>query len=278
MLLPTVVTQKDLSQVLKKARSFQASMNPKCQCSVCKRPLNFDDLALCTSQNIPFACSVHLPKLIAKRLHTFKAHIAKNLSTFLTSAGVPPRFLDCSFSNFHCPPGNPTVLKACYVTTQSSSQNTSHGIFLRGTNGTGKTHLAISILRATLLRGIVNCHFIKIPHLLFQVKKAFKSTSFDTEDLLIQRFLKYDLLVLDELGVEKATPWTLQTLYLIIDGRSSHLKKTVFTSNLTLQDIEDNIDARFASRIVEMCTLLDVAGGDYRISSKQNKLKGGSNA
>lgn len=250
------------------------SMNPKCQCTVCGKPLNFDDLSLCTSQNIPFSCKVHYPKLLAKRLHKFKAHIAKNLSTFLASAGVPPRFLDCSFSNFHCPPGNPTVLKACYQVTQDSSTNPSHGIFLKGTNGTGKTHLAVSILRASLLRGSTNCQFIKIPNLLFAVKKAFKSSSQDSEDSLIRRFLTYDLLVLDELGVEKATPWTLQTLYLIIDGRSSHLKQTVFTSNLTLQDIEDNIDARFASRIVEMCTLLDVKGRDYRISSKKNKLQG----
>lgn len=274
MLLPTVVTPKDLSQVLKKARSFQNSMKHKCQCTVCKQALNFDELSFCSSNSIPLSCSTHSQDFIDKRLKERRAHISKNISSILAQKGVPPRFINCSFLNFHCPPGDKNVLNKCHSIPSSLSSQNSQGAFLMGPNGTGKTHLAVSILRATILRGILNCRFIKLPNLLFEVKTAFNNNSSDSEGLLIQRFLDYDLLILDELGVEKATDWSLQTLYLIIDGRSSNLKKTVITSNLALQEIQDSIDARFASRIVEMCTLVKVVGQDYRLLSKKNKLKG----
>ena len=196
---------------------------------------------------------------------------AANIGKLLLEKGVPPRFLNCSFDSFVCPPGRKGALQAA---KQIAHSNLSTGLFLTGPNGTGKTHLATAILRDSILNAEVFCRFIKIPTLLFAVKKAFASDVHDSEEVLIQRFIDYDLLILDELGVEKATKWALQTLYLIIDGRSSNLKKTVFTSNLTLQDIEDNLDPRFASRIVEMCKIINVHGPDFRLLRKNGKTGG----
>ena len=242
------------------------------KCSVCKKPLSFDELQQSSSKQLPLLCKKHIDKLLSNQLSARKLYLITRIQNILSKKGVPPRYINCSLHNFNAPPGRSSTLNSARIVATSSLS--SQGIFLTGPNGTGKTHLAVSILRETLLRYTDSCRFIKIPPLLFEVKQAFKSNFYDSEDLLIKRFLNYDLLVLDEIGVEKATPWALQTLYLIIDGRSSHLKKTVFTSNLTLQDIEDNLDARFASRIVEMCKIVKVDGEDYRLLSKKNKLKG----
>ena len=244
------------------------------RCSICKIPLSIKEISICTDLNIPLLCTFHTTECKTDALSARKLYFIANIHKVLSSKGVPPRFINCTFNSFHCPPGHRSALTA--AKTVATSSLSSQGIFLTGPNGTGKTHLAVSILREFILYHSDSCRFIKIPPLLFEVKQAFKSNHYDSEDLLIKRFLNYDLLILDEIGVEKATPWALQTLYLIIDGRSSNLKKTVFTSNLTLQDIEDNIDARFASRIVEMCKVVKVDGGDYRLLSKKNKLKGAS--
>lgn len=244
------------------------------KCSVCKKPLSFEEAQQSSSQNLPLFCKKHLEKSHYDTLNARKLYLITHIQKILSTKGVPPRHINCSLHNFNVPPGRSSALTSARIV--ATSHLSSQGIFLTGPNGTGKTHLAVSILRETLLRYTDSCRFIKIPPLLFEVKQAFKSNFYDSEDLLIKRFLNYDLLILDEIGVEKVTPWALQTLYLIIDGRSSHLKKTIFTSNLTLQDIEDNLDARFASRIVEMCKVVKVDGEDYRLLSKKNKLKGAS--
>jgi len=267
--MQSAVSKENLNRVLQNLRSSQKSMN---KCSLCKAPITFEEVQRSSSQNLPLFCKTHLEKHHHDTLNARKLHLITHIQDILSRKGVPPRYINCSFSNFKVPPGRASALTS--ARTVATSPLHSQGIFLTGPNGTGKTHLAVSILRQTLLRYTDSCRFIKIPLLLFEVKQAFKSNSYDSEDLLIKRFLNYDLLVLDEIGVEKATPWALQTLYLIIDGRSTHLKKTVFTSNLTLQDIEDNLDARFASRIVEMCKVVKVDGPDYRLSSKTKKLKG----
>ena len=242
------------------------------RCTTCKEPLSLEEIQQCSLQQLPLLCKKHLDKLLSNQLSARKLFFITNIKKILSAKGVPPRYINCTFSSFHVPPGRSTALAS--AKRVAVSDLSSQGIFFTGSNGTGKTHLAVSILRETILHYSDKCRFIKIPPLLFEVKQAFKSNFYDSEDLLIKRFLNYDLLILDEIGVEKATPWALQTLYLIIDGRSSNLKKTVFTSNLTLQDIEDNLDARFASRIVEMCKVVKVDGPDYRLLTKQNKLKG----
>lgn len=102
------------------------------------------------------------------------------------------------------------------------------------------------------------------------VRRAFKENFPDSEANLIKKFVDYDYLVIDELGVEKTTEWGLQTLYLIVDGGSDNLKQTIITSNLTLQDIDDKLDPRLASRIVGMSgVILELECEDWRLAIKK---------
>lgn len=150
------------------------------------------------------------------------------------------------------------------------------GLFLTGKNGSGKTHLAVAAMREVILSGNTNCKFIKVPNLLFEIRRAIRSDARDAEEAIITRYLDFHLLVLDELGVEKDTEWTLQTLYLIIDGRDSYLMPTIITSNLSLKGIADKLDLRLSSRIIGMCRLLSLECEDWRkIARKRKKMAGG---
>lgn len=186
----------------------------------------------------------------------------------MTARNVPLRFLGCSFENFQ-PLGENRKknLRVCqqYVLSHELGQ----GLFFTGPNGTGKTHLAVAILRSSLLRGELNWYFVKTPYLLMAIRSSFKKESSDSEASLIKQFVDYDYLILDELGVEKTTDWSLQTLYLIIDGRSDYLKPTIITSNLSLQQIEDKTDPRIASRIVGMSRSVRFSCDDWRIKTRR---------
>jgi len=85
---------------------------------------------------------------------------------------------------------------------------------------------------------------------------------------LIQEYSEYDLLVLDDIGVEKNSEWVQQTLTNIIDKRYSEMRCTVFTSNCELGEIETRLSTRIASRIAGMCVVVRLAGSDRRVLAK----------
>jgi DNA replication protein DnaC len=148
-------------------------------------------------------------------------------------------------------------------------------ILFVGKTGCGKTHLAVAIVRELVKRGvIVDAKFITAPELLLEIRATFgkqkkQSDPFDggrdpdTEGEVIDRYSKCELLILDDLGSEKVSDFTIQSLYLVIDRRNRELKPTIVTTNLSLEEIETQIDARMASRLADM-KVVKLTMPDYR--------------
>lgn len=204
-----------------------------------------------------------------KEREKYLTKIRTNIIDLLHRRNIPLRYVQCSFGNFTYVDDD-----TAWIRTQCSDYVEDHkpggGLFLYGPNGTGKTHLAVAIMRDLSLKGELDWYFIKTPYLLMNIREAFKRDFSGSESKLIDRFIDYDYLVIDELGVEKTTDWSLQTLYLIIDGRSDRLKSTIITSNLSLQGIENGLDPRLASRIVGMSKeLLEFTCDDWRLRKKE---------
>jgi len=196
------------------------------------------------------------------------ADIAASIDSIMLYRNIPRRYLHCSLANFRIVDGSTgKAHAACQEYIENHQEG--EGLFLHGLNGTGKTHLAVAVMRELCLKGQLNWYFIKSPRLLMTIREAFKKSLSNSESNLIDRFVDYDYLIIDELGVEKVSDWTLQTLYLIIDGRSDRLRSTIITSNFSLQGIEDEVDPRLASRIAGMSKeLLELTCDDWRLKKK----------
>lgn len=83
---------------------------------------------------------------------------------------------------------------------------------------------------------------------------------------MLRKYLDTPLLVLDDLGAEKTTPWALQSLYVILNKRGSELRQTIITSNLSLDEMSNELSDRIASRIKGMCKVVVMKGKDRRLA------------
>ncbi len=95
--------------------------------------------------------------------------------------------------------------------------------------------------------------FFKTSEILNDIKACYDNPDRDEQAFLTQ-LSEADFLVLDDFGSERPTDWVLGVLYLLIDRRYENMKHTIFTSNLSLDEIAEKFgDDRITSRIERMC-------------------------
>ena len=188
----------------------------------------------------------------------------------LQAAQIPPRYDHCTLENFDLPPGARELHLAHRIATAYSRDypglvdRDRSGIFFFGSVGTGKTHLSVAIARQLLERGIA-CRFADYRQLLKDIQATYDPTNPATEASVVRPLLDVEVLVLDDLGVGRATEWALETLHYILNHRYSHRLATIVTSNLDEGDaLEQGLGARLRSRLHEMCVLVAMHGSDFR--------------
>lgn len=123
-------------------------------------------------------------------------------------------------------------------------------IFTHGQVGTGKTHLLSAITRSRYIWGW-SCWFAYVPAFLARLKRSYDAGKEDeTSGDLLGRAMSVDLLVLDDLGVEKLTSWSSETLTLVLNDRYATKRATVISSNFDVAGLVDRYE-RIADRIRE---------------------------
>lgn len=169
---------------------------------------------------------------------------------------TPPRFQDADIT--HC---RQEIQDWCANVT-----DTRQGLYLHGACGTGKTYAAYAI-KHEMLRQKLNTKVWNAPKLLIDLRSDFDRAEPNAETTY-DKILNYrGLFILDDLGSEKVTEWVEETLYIFINHRYEQMLPMVITSNLSLDDLSDRIGDRIPSRVVEMCTVLDLGKEDLRLKS-----------
>lgn len=136
---------------------------------------------------------------------------------------------------------------------------TSGSLYLCGPVGTGKTQYAWAASVAWAQQHRTRVRLVQRATSLFDELRPGND-----HRSVIGDCQRAPLLVIDDLGVEKASDWTRERLYEIVDDRYAYGRPMLVTSNLRPSELADHVGERVASRFAEMCDVVPVTGADRR--------------
>lgn len=138
------------------------------------------------------------------------------------------------------------------------------GVIMFGDVGTGKTFYSACIANQLIDDGY-SVLMTNFPSLIAKIQRdQFKSTDY------AKLLASYDLLIVDDLGVERSSEYMQEQVYSIIDARYRAKKPILVSTNLTADELKhpkDVMAARIYGRILERCLPIKVEGANRR---KQN--------
>lgn len=175
---------------------------------------------------------------------------AIRLANKLRASGVPERYLGAEHD---------------MAPAMADSVSAGKGFYLDGPQGTGKTHLAYSVARICIDRGIKTACVSSTA-----LMEAYRNRN--REDAELTRRLKAcKLLVIDDLGKESPTQYACERLFEIIDTRYNSMRPIIVTSNYSRGEIarkltEGDVGKSIASRLSEMTQRIHIDGEDRRLN------------
>lgn len=198
----------------------------------------------------------------------------ERIERLLGQSGIKKRFQQRTFPNFKCDtPGR----KKCYDIAKEYADNfpihraKGDGLYIEGTNGTGKTHLAAAIALQLIEQGIpVICKTSS--DLLMDIRRSYDDSSMN-EAQILDIYKRVDLLIIDDLGKEQCSDWSMSTLYSILNDRYEDMKPTIVTTNyntdalaaaLTPKGFDGTKITAIISRLREVSRVMTMAWDDAR--------------
>ncbi len=222
-------------------------------------------------------------------------------------ARIPTRYEHCDFDNFDkdiydtgadWPAWNRSLEQAKLVTeafARDYPAGPDTGLLIMGPCGAGKTHLAVSALKQIVKRGH-NGLFYDYRELLKEIQGSYNPVSQTSELGVLEPVLTADVLLLDDLGAGKPSPWALETVGHILNSRYNEKRITLLTTNYLdtapgptpmpaarrpqlpsgqavsaarEDSLTDRLGMRIRSRLYEMCRTVELFAPDYRREVRQ---------
>ncbi len=143
-------------------------------------------------------------------------------------------------------------------------------LLLRGESGLGKTYLSACIARSVAERGYSVCYDTASAALDAFEKQKFSRIPEEAEAaaLRAERMLSCDLMILDDLGTEMATPAAASALYTLINTRLTRSLHTVISTNCSDDELRRRYSPQICSRLFGEFLELPFYGNDIRLMKR----------
>lgn len=135
------------------------------------------------------------------------------------------------------------------------------GLLFFGDTGVGKSFIAACIANALIDKGY-KCLVTNFPRIINELSGLYEGKQEYINDLN-----RYELLVIDDLAIERDTEYTAEIVQNVVDSRYRAGLPMIVTTNLKISELMQPHDIRkkrLYSRLKEMCLMIEVSGEDRR--------------
>ena len=164
--------------------------------------------------------------------------------------------------------------------------NENNWLILSGGCGVGKTHLAVGALKESARQRVAfkinksrsswfkngsrlaNSFIFKSSSAIIHEIKGSYNASDSSEYETLTRYMNCQLLVLDDLGTERASEWQQEKLHLLLNHRYNEMLPTIITTNLGINELNRQVGQRVVDRIIEAASHGDNL---WRLKGKSNR-------
>ena len=158
-----------------------------------------------------------------------------------------------------------------------------NSLFIHGGVGTGKTWLMSALMRENIVSSAYHYKgnnfegeerityksdylFVSFPEIAMRIRASMNARTSETESTIVEKYGTIRNLFLDDIGAEKSSEYMQSILFMLIEMRNTgRNRRTVITSNLSLNMLAQQHGERVASRITEMCEVVKLSGSDRRL-------------
>ncbi len=249
-------------------------------CGVCgKRKQMVFDFGNFGTRIVPIMCECDKKEDAEFEERLKNAEAVRKCDEMFKFSLIDSRFKESTFEHYIENESNAKVLKIAknYVEHFDELYAKNKGLLFYGEPGTGKSFLASCIANALLQKNVP-----LIVTSIIKLTNASSPFSKETEEQrkFIDKMNAAKLLLLDDFGAERVTDYKMEQVFEIIDSRYGEKRPMIITTNLSLQQMQNEPDIRkrrVYERIFEVCFPVKFTGESWRMkaaSTSYDDLKG----
>lgn len=243
-------------------------------CSKCGEPIQKKIKLLGAERIVPVACKCKRKELENRKIKDENNEKQERLKRLFDNSLMDKKFKTETFEKWDHKKGNEKMynigLKYCNNFNAAKKQGI--GFLIYGPPGNGKTFLSNCIANYLLNKGIPTI-CVSINALLERIQKTYNSWGKEGERDILNTLAYADLLIIDDLGTEQGTDWSMTKIYNIIDSRYRNGLPLIISTNKTIDELKDMYHTRTTDRLFEMCTPLKNTGESIRKEKAREKTQ-----